>query len=98
MITLDSVLSQPAEQLATEVDGEVLMMNIESGNYFGLNEVASFIWRQLETPMSARALCAAIAGEFDVPSEQCEADTLAFLDGMVKDGLLQQVDASAGQV
>lgn len=98
MITLDSVLSQTTEQLATELDGEVLMMHIESGNYFGLNEVASFIWQQLETPMTAQALCAAIASEFDVAKEQCEADTLTFLDGMVKDGLLQRIDDSVGQV
>lgn len=93
MISLDTLLSQPTEQLATEVDGEVLMMHIESGNYFGLNEVASFIWQQLDKPTSARDLCAAIAREFDVTVEQCEADTLPFLDGMVRDGLLQQVDA-----
>lgn len=88
-LTLDSVLSQHPDQVATEVDGEVLMMNVDSGNYYGLNEVASFVWNTLAEPTTVRDLCTAIYSEFDVERERCETDTLVFLQNLFNDGLVK---------
>jgi hypothetical protein len=71
-------------------------MHIESGNYFGLNEVASFIWNQLERPLTIAEICAAVLSEFDVDEARCETDALAFLQGMVEDDLAQVVTAEPG--
>jgi len=90
-LTLDTRIRQHPDQIATEVDGEVLMMHIESGNYFGLNEVASFLWNQLDTPRTVAALCVAVQTEFKVDEERCQADTLAFLEDMISDGLVEVV-------
>ena len=88
-LTPETYVQQHPDQIAAEADGEVLMMHVESGNYYGLNEVASFIWNQLETPRRVADLCAAIQAEFDVDAARCAADALAFLQGMVDDGLAQ---------
>ena len=92
-LTLETLVRQHPDQIAAEADGEVLMMHIESGNYFGLNEVASFIWHQLEQPRSIAGLCELVLSEFEVDEARCQADALAFLQGMVEDGLAQVVDA-----
>jgi hypothetical protein len=94
-VSLDTRVRQHPDQVAAEADGEVLMMHIESGNYFGLNEVGSFIWNQLEEPRSIAELCAAIQGEFDVDEERCRADAIAFVQGMIDDGLMEPVSDSA---
>ncbi|MGB4336775.1 MAG: PqqD family peptide modification chaperone [Chromatiaceae bacterium] len=91
ILTLASRVRQHPDQIAAEADGEVLMMHVESGNYYGLDEVASFIWSRLETPPTIGELCAAIQAEFDVDEERCVADTLNFLQGMIADGLAQVV-------
>jgi hypothetical protein len=93
MLTMETLIRQHPDQIAAEADGEVLMMHIESGNYFGLNEVASFIWNQLQQPKTIAELCAAIQAEFDVDESRCAADTLAFLQGMIDDGLAQVATA-----
>jgi hypothetical protein len=90
-LTLDSLIRQHPEQIAAEADGEVLMMHIESGNYFGLNEVASYIWNQLEQPRRVAELCAAVLSEFAVDEARCQADVLIFLQGMPEDELVQVV-------
>lgn len=90
-LTLDTLIRQHPDQIAAEADGEVLMMHIESGNYFGLNEVASFIWNRLEQPSTVAELCDAVLADFDVERERCQADALEFLQGMVEDGLAQVV-------
>jgi hypothetical protein len=90
-LTLETTLRQHPDQIAAEADGEVLMMHVESGHYFGLNEVASFIWNQLDTPRTIAELCAATQAEFAVDADRCAADALAFLQGMVEDGLAEVV-------
>ena len=91
VLDLATRLRQHPEQIVAEADGEVLMMHIDSGNYYGLNEVGSFLWNQLDTPMSVRALCDAVLAEFDVDEEACVADALRFLQGMIDDGLIERV-------
>lgn len=90
-LTLETPLRQHPDQIAAEADGEVLMMHVESGNYFGLNEVASYVWHKLETPCTIAELCDALLAEFDVEPERCQADALVFLQGMVEDGLAEVV-------
>ena len=94
-LTLDTLIRQHPDQIAAEADGEVLMMHIESGNYFGLNEVASFIWNQLDEPRSIAELCAAIQTEFEVDETRCQADAMDFLQGMIDDGLAQLVETAS---
>ena len=77
------------EQVAAEMDGEVMMMNIDTGKYFALNEVASFIWDRLMVPLSLRQICEVVQVEFDVTPETCERDVKKFVESMVRDGLLQ---------
>lgn len=88
-LTLDTRVRQHPDQIAAEVDGEVLMMHIESGNYFGLNEVASFIWNQIATPRTIAELCRAVQAEFEVDEARCVADTLSFVQSMIAGGLAQ---------
>jgi hypothetical protein len=94
-LTLGTRLRQHPDQIAAEADGEVLMMHVESGNYFGLNAVASFIWNQLEEPRTVAELCAAIQSEFEVDDARCLADAMEFLRGMLDDGLAQVVETTS---
>ncbi len=71
------------------------MMHVESGNYFGLNEVASFIWNEMDRPRTLAELCAAVQGEFDVDAARSEADALAFITGMIADGPAEVVPPTA---
>ena len=91
VLDLATRLRQHPEQIVAEADGEVLMMHIDSGNYYGLNEVGSFLWNRLNTPMSVRELCDAVLAEFDVDEEACVADAVRFLQGMLDDGLIERV-------
>lgn len=92
-LLLNTLIRQNPDQIAAEADGEVLMMHVESGTYYGLNDVGSFIWKQLTAPRTVQDVCTAIQSEFEVDESRCTEDALAFLEGMVKDGLVDVVDA-----
>lgn len=95
-LTLGTRVRRHPDQIAAEADGEVLMMHVESGNYYGLNEVASYIWKQLDEPRTIAELCEAIQAEFAVDEARCLADALVFLQGMIDDRLAQVVETAEG--
>lgn len=68
------------------------MMSVQTGKYYVLDEVGSFIWNKAAQPIAISALCDAIEAEFDVDRGRCERDALAFLKGLADDGLVQRVD------
>jgi hypothetical protein len=77
---LDSIVARSEELVTSNLDGEVVMMSIDSGKYFGLDPIASEIWQLLETPRSIRALCDLLLPQYQVPREQGEQDVLAFCE------------------
>jgi hypothetical protein len=63
-----------------EVDGEVLLLDIESNQIHQLNETASFIWRNCRDAASVLEITRSLAGKFDVDEETAAKDVAAVLD------------------
>ena len=81
-------LVRAPEIIATEVDGELVLMSIEDGKYFGLDAIGSEIWRRLEVPKSVEALCGELKAHFEGDAATIERDTMAFLDQLSDSGLV----------
>lgn len=63
--------------VAREVGGEMVLLDLSSGQYFGLDSVGGRIWELLtERPHELRELCDIIEAEFDAPRDRIEADLL----------------------
>jgi len=77
--------------LDADIDGELVMMNIEQGRYFGLNQTGTRIWALLAQPVVISDLCDKLTAEFSVPPKQCEHEVVAFLETLLIRGLLQVV-------
>ena len=77
--------------LDDDMDGELIMMDIERGSYFGLNKTATHIWTLLEHPVVIRDLCDQLTAEFNVPDDRCEEDVLYFLKNLLDRDLLQVI-------
>jgi hypothetical protein len=75
----DATIVRTSETLATEVDGEIVLISIRDGRYFGLDQIGSEIWRRLETPKRVDALCDELKAHFDGDPEVIERETLVFL-------------------
>ena len=56
MIKDNSMLQSNPEIIDSEIDDETVMMNIDTGAYFGLDSIASTIWQKLEEPLEYAAL------------------------------------------
>lgn len=80
MVSLETVVVRSGAVLDASVDSETVLMNIETGKYFTLQDTSRAIWLRLERPLSVGDLCADLAAAYQAPLQAVEADTLAFLD------------------
>jgi hypothetical protein len=74
--------------------GEVVILDLQSGTYYGLDAVGALIWTLLEQPASLDTLRDAILAEYDVDPETCRQDTLAFVEELQAAGLVEVSDAA----
>ena len=87
MTTLQSKLTFTDALLATEVDGETMVMDIDTARYFTLNKVATEIMAGLRDGRSVGEVCTDLAARYDAPPAQIEAETLALVDTLIARGL-----------
>lgn len=90
-ITPDSIVTWSEEPVATEVDREVVLMNLARGRCYGLGEPGSDIWRRLREPIRVRDLCAALREEYDADAGLLASDVLSLLESMRDEGLVRIV-------
>ncbi len=80
--------------VAREVGGEMVLLDLVSGTYFGLGAVGSRVWEQLSQGEASLAqLADLIEAEFDAPREVIEQD-LAELIGQLVDKQLAAAAAA----
>ena len=61
-----------------EVGGELVLLDLNSGQYFGLDAVGGRIWELLtDAPRKLSELCDQLESEFDAPRDRIEADLIA---------------------
>ncbi|HEY1292378.1 MAG TPA: PqqD family protein [Chloroflexota bacterium] len=69
-------------------DGAVLL-NVQTGRYFGLDDVATHLWKQLLEGASEAQLVDSVLAEYDVEPERARGDVTNFLQRLEVLGLLQ---------
>ena len=82
MIDLNSIVSHREDIDTTDLDGEKVMMDLEKGQYFALNSVASRIWEVIESPISVNNVVETLLEEYEVEREECEKSVLEFIKGL----------------
>lgn len=90
-MSLDATVRIPEDVVFRELDGEAVLLNLESGIYFGLDPVGTRIWQLVEEHRALRRVLAALLAEFDAPPADLEADLVRFVDQLRGKGLLTVV-------
>ncbi len=58
----------------TDVDGELVLLDAEKGEYFGLNETGAHVWRAISRFGDPESACAKLVAEYDVDAEMVSRD------------------------
>jgi len=84
-----TVFPKRREGIAAQVaDGEAVLLDIESGEYFSLNPVGSRIWELCDGTRSTAEIVSVICEEFDVAEDVATADAREILDELEQQKLV----------
>ena len=84
----DSIL-QRAESVTFEVVAdEAILIDINTGTYFSLNEVGTEFWQMLDGQQTIEQHAQTIANKYEVETDMVAADLLELANEMARDDLL----------
>ena len=77
------------EVLFQEVSGEIVLLDLASENYFGLDEIGARIWTLLSVGSSVGAVLETLEVEYDVERAVLENDVESLLEELITAGLIE---------
>ena len=94
MIPESALLQRNPNLIGTELDGDLVMMDVEQGTYFALQGIGGHLWDLLEHPIAFGDLVSHVHETFEIGEDDRVSDDLqGFLADMLKRGLVFRADA-----
>ncbi len=88
-ISLNSIVQRNDKGVVfTPLDDEIIMMDVDNGNYIKLNKTACSIWELIKEPIMVSKLISNLQNLFHVSNQICTNDTIACLHKMKELALL----------
>ena len=72
-----------------DLQGELVLLNLNTGVYFGLDSVGTRIWNLLQEHRSLQMVLDALLQEYDVTEAQGRQDLLTLVSQMREKGLIE---------
>lgn len=91
MLALTDCVVVNCDLLSADLDGEMVMMDIASGQYYGLNDVGSRLWQEMATPTAVESLCRRLEADYDASPAVIQQGVLRFLGAMLEKHLVRVV-------
>jgi len=73
--------------LANALGEEMVMMNMENGDFVSMNKVGADIWKLTQEPVEVSEVIQKLLDLYDINAEQCSTETLAFLESSMKQNM-----------
>ena len=79
-----------SQQIASNVGGEIVILNHNKGEYYGLDEVSALVWNSLEEqPQTLDSLCSAVLEDYDIDKQTCLEDIELLLKDLISEKLVE---------
>lgn len=88
-ISHNSSLIRVSDLIYNEIDGEVVILSINNGEYYNLNKTGSELWNILEAQHSFIEIIDYLVSKYDINRIDCETDTLECLEDMIDNGIIK---------
>jgi hypothetical protein len=88
----------PANVAARVLDGEAIMIHLETGRYFSAEGVAAILWHLLDSGVPFGDIVARVADRFGLPLDRAREDVDRFVAELVREELLVTEREAAGTV
>ena len=89
MTKLDSTIRIAKNVIWREIEGEAVLLDLDNGLYYGLDEMGLQMWSLLEEHGDRRAVVSRLVEDYEVSADRCEGDLNQFLETLAKHGLVE---------
>lgn len=87
------VIARVETIVATDMDGETIMMSVETGQYFHLDDIATTVWTEIEQPRNIDHIVSHLRKIYDVKADECRSDTLELIAKLRDLNVLRVIEA-----
>lgn len=87
-IDISATVVPSPEVLVQELDGEAVLLNLESERYFGLDDVGTRVWQHLLEHRRLDRVCEELLKEYDVDGPTLRADVVRLVQELVEAGIV----------
>ena len=77
------------DQVSSDLGGEVAILDLKAGVYYGLDAVGARIWSLIQEARTVNEIRDILLEEYEVEPEHCERDLLALLRRLADEGLVE---------
>ena len=78
----------PNKVVWRNLDGEVIILDIDSGHYYGLNKTGSLIWNLFAQDKTLQEAIEKLSDQFKISKKAALEDTSELIATLQKEGLL----------
>ena len=93
-LNLHQTISLSPDVISQEVSGETVLLDLESENYFGLDEVGTRIWQLIKETNDLNTIYNTLLGEYEVSGERLQQDLVTLLTEIEGLGLIVLEEAA----
>ena len=76
---------------SAEINGRTVAMNMETGEFYNLDEVGSLIWRLLEKSSTVNDVISGVSDECEISFSECKDDVIFFIDSLCTNNLITKI-------
>jgi hypothetical protein len=96
MVELNMRVEVPAHVLIRRLDGESVLLNLESERYFGLDATGTRMWELVTSQPCIALALEKLQEEYEVEPDMLRSHLTQLISGLVENGLLQVLPADVG--
>ncbi|GIP43223.1 hypothetical protein J45TS6_16820 [Paenibacillus sp. J45TS6] len=89
VVLLTETYIQEEGYVVSDMNGDKVMMSIQSGKYYNLGKTGGRIWELLSEGNTIPNLVHTLTTEFAVSTDQCEKHVQTFMQHLYKEGLIK---------
>lgn len=85
----EQMVVQVEGYIVSDMNGEKVMMSVDTGKYYNLGRIGGRIWELVASPITVSRLVDTLTSEYDIGRAACEEQVTAFLQSLSKEALIK---------
>ena len=96
---MSEAAARPSDDVTwRDINGEIVALNLKSGEYYTFNEIGRSIWLAVTEGKSPDEIEETITHEYDVERDTVASDVNEFINGLIQKGVLERSVPTAATV